>query len=229
MNSFKNIVLFVLSIQEKMLTSRLNKTLDVKNISKQRKYLNNGCFLSLDSIAESEKQKMEEELMLILKSANYEPAEVLKYIESHGTKVYCIIDEALLNYIKENIGFIYPQKGIKALYLSLITQKRFQLKTDEMFIFTNKQLDKYYFIYHLYNWYAYKHNIAGLDRESQELLKKYLYSDDDITNLQLDDIFKLKNAIKQDKASIDFVVKICQQYDGARNALKKLKDDGAKL
>jgi hypothetical protein len=228
MNLFKNIVLFVLSIQEKMLTSRLNKTLDVKNIAKQKKYLNNGCFLNLDSIAENEKHKMEEELMLILKTANYEPTEVIKYIEVHGTKVYSIIDEALLSYIKEDTGFIYPQKGLKALYLSLITQKSFKFKTDEMFIFTNKPVDKYNFIYHFYNWYAYKHNIERLDNESQKLLKKYLYSDD-ITNLHLDDIYKLKNAIKQDKASIDFVIKLCQQYDGARNALEKIKDDGAKL
>ena len=229
MDLFKKIVLFILSVQEKMLTRSLNKTLDVKNITKYKKYAENGCFLSLDSIAESEKIKMEEELLLILKTANYEPTEVLKYIEGHGTNSYCILDESMLNYIGENIGFIYPQKGIKALYLSLLTQKKIRFKTEAMFIFTRKQVDKYYFIYHLYNWYAYKHNIEGLDAESQSLLKKYLDNDSELSNLQLSEIYKLKNAIRQDKASIDFVIKLCQQYDTSRNALEKIKKDGANL
>ena len=42
-------------------------------------------------------------------------------------------------------------------------------------------------------------------------------------------VYKLKDAIKQDKASIEFVFKLCQNYDGAKKALEKLKNDGAKL
>ena len=225
MDLFKKIVLLILLAQEKMLQRSLNKPLNKKSF----KCAKAGCLLSLDAISESEKQKMEEELLLILKAAEFEPLEVLKYIESKGTSVFNIIDKCLLNYINEEVGFIYPQKGIKALYLSLITQKKIQFRTKEMFILEKKQIDKYYFIYHLYNWYAYTHNIEGLDIDSQDLLKKYLDNDTDISNLQPSDIYKLKNAIKQDKASIDFVIKLCQQYDGARNALEKIKKDGANL
>ena len=39
----------------------------------------------------------------------------------------------------------------------------------------------------------------------------------------------LKDAIKQDKAAIDFVFKLCQSYEGAINAFSKMKDEGAKL
>lgn len=231
MSLFKNIVLFILSVQERMLTRSLNKTLGAKNTSKRKKYFQDGCLLSLDSLADGDKQRMEEELALILKSSNYEPLEVLKYIEAHGTRVFYIDSAKSLHSVGENEGFIYPQKGYKAIYLSLLTEKRFAVKTNEMFILSKGEINKYYFIYHFYNWYAYKHGIAGMDTESQELLKKYLFnsSDEDFSKLQLADIYKLKDAIKQDKASIEFVFRLCQQYEGAKKALEKLKDSGANL
>ena len=231
MNLFKNIVLFILSVQEKLLTRSLNKTLGVKNSSKRKKYFQQGCLLSLDSLADSEKEKMEEELSLILKSSNYEPENILEYIKNHGTEVFYIDNVKALNSIGENEGFIYPQKGSKAIYLSLLTKKKFELKTKEMFILTNGEINKYYFIYHFYNWYAFKHNIAGMDCESQELLNKYLFNptDEDFSKLQLADIYKLKDAIKQDKASIEFVFKLCRKYEGAKQALNKMQDKGANL
>ena len=100
-----------------------------------------------------------------------------------------------------------------------------------MFILTKGEINKYYFIYHLYNWYSFKHGIAGIDGELQVLLNKYLYnsSDEEINKLQLSDIYRLKDAIKQDKAAIEFVFKLCQNYEGAKKALEKLKDNGASL
>ena len=88
------------------------------------------------------------------------------------------------------------------------------------------EINKYYFIYHFYNWYTFKHNIAGIDAKSQELLNKYLNndSDEDLKTIQLADIYKLKDAIKHDKAAIEFVFKLCQAYDSARKALAKVKD-----
>lgn len=231
MSLFKNIVMFFLTLQERRLTKNLSKTLGVKNSSKRKSFYSDGCFMSLDSLAESEKTKMEEELALILKSSNYEPTEILEYIKKHGTNVFYIDNAKSLNSIGENEGFIYPQKGSKALYLSLLTKNGFKFKTNEMFVLTKGEINKYYFIYHFYNWYAFKHNIAGMDTESQELLKKFLFSssEDDFSKLQLADIYKLKDAIKQDKASIEFVFKLCRQYEGSKQALAKLKDNGANL
>ena len=82
MSFFKNLVLFILSIQEKILTRSLHKTLGVKQTSSHKKYFQQGCFLSLETLAENEKQKLEEELKLILKTYNYEPKEILKYIQN---------------------------------------------------------------------------------------------------------------------------------------------------
>ena len=149
MSFYKNLILFILSFQEKIITKRLNKTLGVKIKSSRKKYFQEGCFLSLDSIAEQEKQKIEEELSLILKSCNYAPLEILEYIKKHNTNIYYIDTSKQLHSIGENEGFIHPQKGFKALYLALLTQKRFSLKTREMFILTKGEINKYYFIYHL--------------------------------------------------------------------------------
>lgn len=231
MNLFKKLVMFFLTLQERRLTKNLNKTLGVKNSSKRKKFYTNGCFMSFDSIAESEKTKMEEELALILKSSNYNPLEVLEYIKKHDTEIFYIDNAKSLNSIGENEGFIYPQKGVKALYLSLLTKKEFKFKTNEMFVLSEGEINKYYFIYHFYNWYAFKHNINGLDNSSQELLKKFLFSstEEDFSKLQLEDIYKLKDAIKQDKSAIEFVFKLCQQYETSKKALEKLKDSGANL
>lgn len=227
MKLLKNIIYNILFIQEKILRHKLAGTLGAKHSSKRKRLYSNGCTLDLSSMAEVEKQKLEEELNLILKKYNYEPEKILEYIKKQGTDVY-YLDKASskLNPIGENDGFIYPASGLKALYLSSLVSKKLTLKTNEMFILSHGEINKYYFIYHFYNWYAFKHNIAGMDSESQELLKKYFFETPDTSELQLADIYKLKDAIRQDKASIEFVIKLCRNYEGAKQALNKLKDEG---
>ena len=231
MDLFKKIVLLILSIQEKMLTKSLANTLGQANIVKQKRVFQNGCLLSLNSVAESEKQRFEEELELILKSCHYEPNEILEYIKKHNTDVFYIDSAKLLHSIGENEGFIYPQKGAKALYISSITSKSLKIKTKEMFILTKGEVNKYSFIYHFYNWYTFKHGLSGIDSDSQKMLNKYLFDsqEEDFNKLQLSDIYKLKDAINQDKAAIDFVFKLCKKYFGAQEAIKKIKNDGASI
>lgn len=224
----KNIIYWFLSVQEKILKHRLSKTLGVKNTSKRKRHYTNGCTLDLNTMADIEKQKLEDEINLILKKYHYEPNDILNYIRSQGTKIY-FVDNAskLLNPIGENEGFIYPSSGSLALYLSLGVEKKPRLKTNEMFVLSKGEINKYYFIYHFYNWFAFKHGIAGMDANSQKLLKKYLYSGVETKELQLSEIYQLKDAIKQDKASIEFVIKLCRNYDGAKQALDKMKNNGS--
>ena len=61
----------------------------------------------------------------------------------------------------------------------------------------------------------------------QELLKKYLFTTSDTKELQLSEIYKLKDAIRQDKASIEFVIKLCRNYEGAKQALNKMHNEGS--
>lgn len=231
MKLIKKTLYKILELQEKVLRHRLSKTIGVKNLSKKKRHFQEGCTLDLNSLADNEKQQLEQELTNILKRYDYEPEQILEFIKSQGIEVKYINNASkLLNPIGENEGFIYPAKGLKALYISLAINKKFALKTKEMFVLSKGEINKYYFIYHLYNLYAFKKGISGMDFESQELLKKYLLTDADTKELQLADIYKLKDAIKQDKAAIEFVVKLCRNYDGAKQALEKLKtQNGAKL
>ncbi len=231
MGLFKNIIYFILSVQEKILTAKLNKTLGAKTNSRRKRVYGNGYLLSLDSLADGERTRMEEEIALILKSSNYDPSEALEYIKKHDTKVYYIENARYLHSIGENEGFIYPQTGARAIYLSLLTEKKAKLKTDGMFVLTKGEINKYYFIYHFYNWYAFKHNVSGIDSDSVNMLNKCLYNatEEEISSLQLEDIYKLKDAIKQDKSAIEFVFKLCQNIEGAQKAFEKMQNDGAQL
>ncbi len=225
---FKDFLYKVLEIQEKFLRRRLSKTIGAKSFSSRKRQFSDGCTLDLNSMADAEKQELEDKLTNILKTYEYNPVRILDYIKSQGTKVVYLNDaKKILNPICENEGFIYPQKGAKALYLSLAANRTFKLKTDEMFMLSKGEINKYYFIYHFYNWYAFKHNIAGMDTESQDLLKKYLFTNSDTKELQLSEIYKLKDAIRQDKASIEFVVKLCRNYEGAKQALNKMQNEGS--
>ena len=151
MNLLKNIVYFILSIQEKVLTKSLSKTLGINFSSKRKKIYQNGCLLNLETIAESEKLKMEEELKLILKTYNYNPKEILDYIKKHGTNAYYINSAKALHSIGENEGFILPQKGAKALYFSLLTQKKVSFKTEEMY---DMILQAQTIVFHTYRLYT---------------------------------------------------------------------------
>ena len=228
MQLLKNFVYKVLELQEKFLRFRLSKTIGIKNTSKRKMHYSLGCTLDLNSMAEVEKQELEDKITNILKTYDYNPQKILDYIKSQGTEVKFSKDAAkILNSIGENEGFILPQKGSRALYISLAFFKKFELKTNELFILPEGEINIYYFIYHFYNWFAFKNNIAGLDSESQELLKKYLFTQADTKELQLAEIYKLKDAIRQDKASIEFVIKLCRNYDGAKQALDKMKSEGS--
>ena len=228
MQLLKDTIYKILELQEKVLRFRLSKTIGVKNTSKKKRHYSQGCTLDLNTMADSEKEELEYKITNLLKTYEYNPVRILDYIKSQGTQVYFLRDaKKLLNPIYENEGFIYPYTGSKALYLSLAINRKFALKTNEMFVLSEGEINKYYFIYHFYNWFAFKNNIAGMDTESQELLKKYLFTTADTKELQLSEIYKLKDAIRQDKASIEFVIKLCRNYDGAKQALTKMQNEGS--
>lgn len=224
----KKIIYGILSIQEKILRHQLAKTLGVKNNSKRKRHFSEGCLLDLNTLADAEKDKLEFEINSILKKYDYNPEKLLDYIKKQGTNVFYIENAGkILNAIGENEGFIPPTTGSNAIYLSIATKQMPKFKTQAMFILSKGEINKYYFIYHFYNWFAYKRGIAGLDAESQKLLKKYMFMTSDTSDLQLADIYKLKDAIKQDKSSIEFVIKLCRNYDGAKQALEKMKQNGS--
>jgi len=231
MKVFKSIVYFILSVQEKFLMQGLARTVKNNNISGKKKFFANGCTLTFESIGDSEKQRFGEELKLILKSNNYNPAEILDYVNKHETKCFYIKSSKILDFLGENEGFIYPQKGIKALILSILTGQGLRFKIKECFILKKGEINLFYFLYHIYNWYTFKNNVSGIDAKSLKVLNKYLLnpSEEDFKKLNLQEINILKDAIKQDKDAIDFVINLSKEVEIYKKAFDKIKDKGANI
>ena len=115
MKLLKNIIYNILSVQETILRKRLSATIGAKHLSKRKRRYSNGCTLDLNSMAEAEKQKLEEEMNLILKKYDYEPEKILEYIKNQGTGVYYLEKALELNpqhaQLYNNLGTSYVTIG----------------------------------------------------------------------------------------------------------------------
>ena len=58
MKTLKDIIYYILSIQEKILRLQLSRTIGAKDLSKRKRTYTNGCFLDLNTLADSQKQKL---------------------------------------------------------------------------------------------------------------------------------------------------------------------------
>ena len=222
----KKILFFIYNLQNNFLKFRLDKTINYKQTSKSKKFYSKGCFVSIDCVAKEERQQLENELFNILKKYEFNPELLLNFLRKQ--EVLVIIDtnkSKILRFINENEGFILPQTGTNALFLSLCINKKIVFKTQPMFLLSEGEINKFFFIYHFYNWFMYKNGIEGIDASAYSLMNKYLSDDTDIKELQLAEIIKIKDAIKQDKAAIDFVLNICQRIETLKNAHEKLVTD----
>ena len=105
----------------------------------------------------------------IVKKLQNNPDKLLEYVERHGTKVNKIIKaDKILALINETEGFITPKKGLKALYLNFVINKKISFNFEECFVLRNLPLDPYYTIHQFYTWYAFKAGFAGYEYETQE-------------------------------------------------------------
>ena len=206
---------------------------------KYRKYLKtsikSGEVKSLESadysakfscIFEDRKKEVEKKVENIVKKAKNNPYKLIGYVEKHGTNVYKIKNaDKILALINETEGFITPKKGIKALYLNLIINKKFSFKFRECFIIRDLALDPYCMIHQFYTWYAFKSGFAGYEYETQEKFNNLINSKDKkekIDNFSISDILALKEAIHRDIEAIDFVIKLAKNSDGAKAAFQKM-------
>ena len=128
MFKFGDIIYKFLELQEKILRFRLAKTIGAKNNSKRKIRYADGCKLDLNSLAEVEKERFENELIGILTRFEYNPRKILEYVRTQGTGVKFVNNaDKVLTLIQENEGFISPTTGLKALYLSLAFDNKFAL------------------------------------------------------------------------------------------------------
>ena len=214
MNTFQKIVYFFLEMQEKTLRRRLSKHLKTSGANSTSKTVfGKGVTMTLN--AETQKN----------------PEKLLQFAESKGTKVYKIDNaDKILNIIKEEEGLITPLEGIEALYINIITNSGFSFKSKPMFIMRNGSIDPYYMVHQFYKWYAMEMKLPGFDFMSQKIFKIYLNSDGALlSNLNLDEMIGLKEAINRDREATDFAIQLAKTMEGSKKVLKKMQDNGANI
>ncbi len=226
---FQKIVYFFLQMQEKALTKKLDKHLKASSSNSTSKtVLSTGVTMTLKAETEKNKELVKKNVSDIVKGCNNEPAKLLAYIESKGTKVVKLNNaDKLLAVIKEEEGLVTELKGIEAFYINLITHSGFSFKSKPMFIMRNGNIDPYYMAHQFYKWYALEMNLPGFDFISQKLFKIYLNTEEAIlSNLNLDEMTGLKEAINRDQEATNFALEIAKAKEGSKNVLDKMKNDG---
>ena len=192
----------------------------VKNI------IGNDFSIRFDCAFEDRKKEVQNKVEKLVIKAKNNPYRLIEYTEKHGTPVYKIKNaDKILAVVNETEGFITPKKGLKAIYLNAIINKKLSAKFDECFIMRNIALDPYYTIHQFYNWYAFKSGFAGYEFEAQEKFKKLFYAKNQrekINNLGISDILEIKEAINRDKEALDFVIRLATNTDGAKKAFNKI-------
>lgn len=232
MNILQKIVYYFLEKQEKALTKRLSKHLRTSSSNSTSKtVVSKGITMTLNAETERNKDLVLKNVSDIIKGCNSDISKLLAFIESKGTKVIRLENaDKILSVIKEEEGLITPLEGIEALYINTVTHSGFSLKSKPMFVMRNGQIDPYYMAHQFYKWYALQMKLPGFDFMSQKIFKIYLNSDGAIlSNLTLDEMTGLKEAIARDQEATTFALDLAKQKEGSKKVLEKMQDGGANV
>ncbi len=190
-----------------------------------------GVTMTLNAETQKNIELVRKNVADIVNTCANNPEKLLQFAESKGTKVYKIDNaDKILNIIKEEEGLITPLEGIEALYINIITNSGFSFKSKPMFIMRNGSIDPYYMVHQFYKWYAMEMKLPGFDFMSQKIFKIYLNSDGALlSNLNLDEMIGLKEAINRDREATDFAIQLAKTMEGSKKVLKKMQKNGANI
>ena len=219
--------------------NRLEKTLEQlkprvnKNIA-SKTLITASEIIALTGKTEEILNNLDDEVKNIVKVCLNNPYKLLQYVEEHSTNVYKIpYANKFLALVGEEEGFIVPSTGVKALYLSFITnlfaEKKLKISfsTPEMFVLRDMEINVYYMLHQFHKWYGFKKNLPGYDEKAQKLFKENLNTMTDGADLTIDEILALKDAIARDAQAAEFVIQLAKESEGAKNVLGKIKKDGS--
>ena len=212
------------SHQKKM--AKLNTKILSGSVCGEKHHTINGATLSIKNEKYNKDKANQEKIEHLIEKYINEPEKLFDFIKGAKTPIYKIKKaDKILEKINEIEGFILPQKGLKALYLNLILNKKIAFSTSEMFVLRNGNLNTYAFIYQFYNWYCYKMKLSGYDINTQENFKHVfeICETSKIDSLTYEEILNLKSAIKRDIEAIDFVKKVAQKFYMSAKNLEKIK------
>lgn len=232
MNILQKIVYFFLEKQEKTLAKRLSRHLKTSSSNSTSKtVVSKGVTMTLNAETEKNKDLVLKNVSDIIKSCNNDISKLLAFIESKGTKIVRLDNaDKILAVIKEEEGLITPLEGIEAFYINLVTNSGLSLKSKPMFVMRNGQIDPYYMAHQFYKWYALQMKLPGFDFMSQKIFKIYLNSDGAmLSNLTLDEMTGLKEAIARDQEATAFALDLAKQKEGSKKVLEKMQGGGANI
>ncbi len=232
MNTFQKIIYFFLEIQERKLTKKLSRHFKSSSSNSTSKtVLSSNVTMTLTSKTEQNIELVRKNVTDIVRNCENNPEKLLKYIESKGTKIVKLDNaDKILSVIKEEEGLITQLEGIEALYINAIAKSGFSLKSKPLFIMRNGAVDPYYMLHQFYKWYSLEMKLPGFDYMSQKLFKIYLNSDTALlSNLNLDEMTGLKEAINRDQEATTFALEIAKAKEGSKKVLEKMQDGGANI
>lgn len=232
MNIIQRFIYFILQIQEKSLLKKLDKHLKTTSTkSTSKTIVSSSITMTINAETEKNIELVRKNVEDIVKSCANNPEKLLDYIKSKGTKVIKLDNaDKILNVIKEEEGLITSLEGIEALYINFVTGAGFSLKSKPMFVMRNGELDPYYMAHQFYKWYSLEMGLPGYDFMSQKIFKIYLNSDGTIlSNLTLDEMTGLKEAINRDKEATDFALTLARHKEGSKKVMEKMQDGGANI
>lgn len=231
MNILQKIIYLFLDLNEKQLSKKLDKHLKSSSRNKTSKtFLSENITLTINSETIKNKDIVLNDVSKIVSETKDNPHVLLEFIKAHGTDVVTINNaDKILSVINEETGLITEQKGLKALYINIITNSKLSFSCNPVIIFNNEKIDPYHIIHQFYRWYSLYKGLPGFDHKSQFLLKKYLNSNDtkSFKNLTLDEMTGLKEAIDRDNEAIDFTVAFAKNIEGSKKVLSKIENTGS--
>ena len=230
MDLFKQIKYFFLSLKEKDLQEKLQKTTKRSFTNKTSKQvLGTAADLTLNSQTLKTIDEVKENVSAIVKQTNCDPEKLLDYVNAAKTPV-CKINNAdkILNLIKEEEGLICEKRGFEAFVLGIVTGQGIKFKTEPMFILRDGIIDKYYMLHHFYRWYSLKADLPGFDYETQKRFKSYLFeNNDNVKGLSMESIISLQEAVARDQEATEFVLDYTNSIEGSKQVIEKIKNDGS--
>jgi len=169
-------------------------------------------------------QQVLQEAKALVKQNYGDIDKTLDLIKSKNIRVFRMKNaKKILAYINEKPGFITPLKGGKAMFLnfviSLFCDKKlvFKKTSEAVFVFSKKEIDKYFLAAQIYKFIAYTKNLPGFEFTEQEKFKKLYRKPDNAAfeKLTAGDIFAIKEVIARESEAADFALSLTQEEQEA--------------
>ena len=233
MNFLQRVIYMLLKLRERTLMLRLDKHLRTSATNSTSKNVITGnCSLTLNTVTNKNVELVRQNMLDIVKNSNFTPEFLLDLIKKKGVKViYLKGAYKFLALLSEEEGLITERRGFTAFVLNLLSGSGISFKSKPLFLLEEGNNDFYFLLFHFYKLHGYFQHLPGFDYHSQELFKLYSKNPEkcDLSQLGLEEITALKEAVARDNEASSFVIEVSKNKDGAKNALAKMKDGGANL